>query len=64
MQMPYVHIELLEGRTDEQKQGLMRDVVEAVVKNANVSKESVHVILNEISKQHLTKNGEFIGEKA
>ena len=51
--MPYVHIELLEGRTDEQKQGLMRDVVDAVVKNANVSKESVHVILNEISKQHL-----------
>jgi 4-oxalocrotonate tautomerase len=43
---------------------LMRDVVDAVVKNANVSKESVHVILNEISKQHLTKNGEFIGEKA
>ena len=41
--MPYVHIELLEGRTDEQKQALMRDVVDAVVKNANVSKESVHV---------------------
>ena len=30
--MPYVHIELLEGRTDEQKQALMRDVVDAVVK--------------------------------
>lgn len=60
--MPYVHIEMLEGRTDEQKQGLMRDVVDAVVKNANVSKESVHVIIHEIPKQHLTKNGEFAGE--
>ena len=64
MQMPYVHIELLEGRTDEQKQALMRDVVDAVEKKANESKESQHVNLKENSKQHLTKNGEKKKKKA
>ncbi|WP_027108098.1 2-hydroxymuconate tautomerase [Lacticigenium naphthae] len=59
--MPYVRIDLLQGRTKEQIQQLMEDVVEAVVKNTNVSKESVHVIVNELQRTHLTKNGEYMG---
>ena len=34
--MPEVTIELLEGRTLEQKRGLVRDMTEAVVRNCAV----------------------------
>ena len=44
--MPFIHIELVEGRTAEQKANLVKEVTEAVVKNTGASKESVHVILN------------------
>lgn len=46
--MPFVHVELIEGRTQEQKDGLIRDITEAVVKNANVPADRVHVILHDL----------------
>lgn len=57
--MPIVSIELIEGRTQEQKEGLIKDVTEAVAKNANVPKERVHVIIREMKHGNYAVGGDI-----
>ena len=48
--MPEVVVYMLEGRTLEQKRGLVKDITAAVVKNAAVPPETVSVSLVEMPK--------------
>ena len=48
--MPFVHVELVEGRSKEQLDGMMREITEAVHKNTGAPKEHIHVIVNEMKK--------------
>jgi len=57
--MPRVIIEAIEGRSVEQKRGLVRDITEAVIKNFNVGPEAVSVVIHEISKENLAKAGKL-----
>ena len=55
--MPYVTVKMLEGRTEEQKKALVEKVTEAVSETAGAPKESIHVFIEEISKNHLAVGG-------
>jgi 4-oxalocrotonate tautomerase len=55
--MPLVHIDLIEGRSPEQLKGLVKDVTEAVTKNTGAPAEHVHVVLNEMAKNHYSVGG-------
>lgn len=57
--MPFVHVELIEGRTEEQLTNMVKDITEAVSKNAGAPKENIHVIVNELKKtaMHKAANG-------
>lgn len=57
--MPFVHIELVEGRSKEQLAAMMKDVTEAVHKNTGAPKDHIHVIINEMKKGTYAVNGEF-----
>ena len=57
--MPLVTVKAIEGRTIEQKRGLVKDITEAVVKNFRVEPESVTVDLVEYSKENLAKAGKL-----
>ncbi|MBV7389926.1 MULTISPECIES: 2-hydroxymuconate tautomerase [Enterococcus] len=57
--MPFVHIELVEGRTQEQLTKMMEDVTEAISKNVGAPKEAVHVIITELAKDRLAQAGEW-----
>lgn len=59
--MPIVHVELVEGRTAEQKAGLMKDITDAVMKNVNVPAERVHVIINDMKKSDYAVGGKLQG---
>lgn len=59
--MPFVHVELVEGRTAEQKAGLVKDITEAVVKNAGVPADRVHVIIEEMKKGNYAVDGKLLG---
>ncbi|WP_446923758.1 2-hydroxymuconate tautomerase [Listeria monocytogenes] len=48
--MPFVTIQFLEGRTDDQKKALVSEVTEVVYKNLKAPKENIHVILEEMKK--------------
>ena len=55
--MPLIHIDLVEGRNDEQLRGLVKDVTAAVVKNTGAPAEQVHVVLNEMKKNNYAVAG-------
>lgn len=48
--MPFVTIQFLEGRSDDQKKVLVSEVTEVVSKNLKAPKENIHVILEEMKK--------------
>jgi len=58
--MPRITVEADEGRTIEQKRGLVRDITEAVTKNFNVSPEAVSIVIRETSKENRAKAGKLI----
>jgi 4-oxalocrotonate tautomerase len=60
--MPEVVVYILEGRTLEQKRGLVKDITEAVVKNAGAKPESVTVSLVETAKNSKAKGGVLFSE--
>jgi len=61
--MPLVTVKALEGRTIEQKRGLVRDITEAVVKNFKVEPEAVTVDIIEYSRDNLAKAGKLFVDR-
>ncbi|EAX48587.1 4-oxalocrotonate tautomerase family enzyme [Thermosinus carboxydivorans Nor1] len=55
--MPVVQIDMLEGRTLEQKRQLVKKVTEAIVETANCPPDAVTIIIREMPKEHLGKAG-------
>ncbi|MFL6562059.1 MAG: 2-hydroxymuconate tautomerase [Bacillus sp. (in: firmicutes)] len=51
--MPYVTVKMLEGRTDEQKRALVAKVTDAVSETTGAPKEAIHVMIDEMSKNHI-----------
>jgi 4-oxalocrotonate tautomerase len=58
--MPTVIIEADEGRTIEQKRGLVKDITDAVCKNYNVKPEAVTILLHEQKKENRGKAGKLV----
>ena len=57
--MPLVTIKILEGRTVEQKRGMVKDVTEAIVKNIGCPTQAVTIDIMEYSKENLAASGEL-----
>ncbi len=57
--MPLVTVSADEGRTIEQKRGLVKDITEAVCKNFNVKPESVAIQILEGKKENRGKGGKL-----
>ena len=58
--MPFVRIELLEGRSQAQKEALVADITTAVSKHTGASPESIFVILQDLKKgSELAQGGQF-----
>ncbi len=45
--MPEITVSMAEGRSDEQKAGMMRDITQALVKNLGVDADAVVIQINE-----------------
>ncbi|MTB64593.1 4-oxalocrotonate tautomerase [Streptococcus sp. zg-86] len=57
--MPFVRIDLFEGRTEEQKIALAREVTEVVSRNTNTPKEAIHVFINDMPEGTYYPHGEM-----
>jgi 4-oxalocrotonate tautomerase len=60
--MPVVKIDLWEGRTNEVKEKLIREVTEAVSKSLGISKEHVTIIINDVPKSNWGIQGEQVSK--
>ena len=56
--MPIAQLYILEGRTDEQKERLIREVSEAMSRSIDSPIERVRVIITEMPKSHFVIAGE------
>ncbi|MFU2206329.1 4-oxalocrotonate tautomerase [Streptococcus pluranimalium] len=56
--MPFVTIDLFEGRSDEQKAQLAREVTEVVSRVADAPKEAIHIFINDMPEGSYFPQGE------
>lgn len=54
--MPFVHVELLEGRTQEAKTALAQEIIEVVEKHTGAPQHKIHVIINEMKRDDYFHN--------
>ena len=60
--MPIVQIQLLEGRRTEVKRIIIHEVTETLTRVADIPKEHIRVIIQEIPTEHWGINGETMDE--
>jgi len=58
--MPLVIVEALEGRTVEQKRGLVKDITDAVCKNFKTNPEIVTVLIHEVKGENISNAGKLM----
>jgi len=55
--MPVVRIELFEGRTEAEKETMIRQVTTAMAESLSIDKEDVDIIIQEIKKKDWATGG-------
>ncbi|MCE5264475.1 MAG: tautomerase family protein [Deltaproteobacteria bacterium] len=61
--MPTIIVEADEGRTLDQKRGLVKDITEAVCKHYKVDPQAVTILLHETKKENRAKGGVLVVDK-
>lgn len=61
--MPTIRVEMMEGRTPEQKTALVKALTQAVVDSLGTQPESVDVLLYDIQRAHWATGGVQWSEK-
>ncbi|MCR9114610.1 MAG: 4-oxalocrotonate tautomerase [Rhodobacteraceae bacterium] len=61
--MPIIRVEMFEGRTDEQKRALAEELTEAFLRTAGGNRDSVQVILTDVSKENWATGGTLFSDK-
>jgi 4-oxalocrotonate tautomerase len=56
--MPIIRIDIWEGKSEEEKAELIKNVTESVAKTLNISKEWVHILINDVPKSNWGISGE------
>ena len=55
--MPVITVEMLEGRTQEQKRALAAALTDAFLETCGSRREAVYVIIREVPKEHWAVGG-------
>lgn len=61
--MPVVTISMFEGRSDEAKQKIAKDVTESLVKNTGVDAHYIYVIFEDVATKNWAVGGKIYAEK-
>ncbi len=56
--MPIVQVNIMEGRSDEQKENLIHEITEACARALDAPQQNVRVLINEMPKQHFGIGGQ------
>jgi 4-oxalocrotonate tautomerase len=55
--MPIVQISMIEGRTKEKKEALIKKVTDAIAEALQIPHDRVRIILNEVPKENIGHGG-------
>ena len=55
--MPVVQIEMIKGRTLQQKRDMVQKVTDALVDTIQCKKEAVTIVIREVDKENIAKAG-------
>ena len=55
--MPIIQVEMLKGRTVEQKRAMVEKVTQAVAETVNCPKEAVKIIIREMDLENFAQGG-------
>jgi len=58
--MPIVQIEMLEGRTLDQKREMVRRVCAAITESLNCPKEVVRIVIREMKKENFARGDRLV----
>lgn len=61
--MPLVTIKLFEGRTAEQKRGLVKDVTEAICRNVDCPASAVTIDIVDMKRENFAQGGTLYTDK-
>lgn len=61
--MPKITIDMLPGRTLEQKRKLVERMTEVISETINVRKESIHIVIHENPKENVALGGQLIYDR-
>jgi len=61
--MPFIQVNLVGGRTEEQRERLTKAITDAVVDILGVSKDSVWIEFNDMPKTHFATGGVLRSKK-
>lgn len=61
--MPIITVQMLEGRTDNQKRALVKKVTEAVSETIDAPEEKITVVIEEMAKNHYAIAGKLANDK-
>ncbi|ADC49493.1 4-oxalocrotonate tautomerase [Alkalihalophilus pseudofirmus OF4] len=61
--MPIVTVQLLEGRTDDQKRALVEKVTDAVSETTGAPAERISVIIDEMKPTNFAVNGKRLSDQ-
>ncbi|GAB4115706.1 MAG: 4-oxalocrotonate tautomerase [Candidatus Caldatribacteriota bacterium] len=58
--MPILQIEIIKGRTLEQKRAMVKKVTEAITETLNCPPEAVRIIIREMDKENFARAGTLV----
>jgi 4-oxalocrotonate tautomerase len=61
--MPYVAVEIIEGRTEEQKKKVAKAITDALVEHMDTSAEHVYVVFRVVAATDWLIAGETVAER-
>jgi len=61
--MPIVQIDMIEGRTVEQKREMVKKITAAICETASCPAEAVTIIIRDAAKHHIAKAGILMLDK-
>lgn len=60
--MPIITVEMLEGRTLEQKKAMVEAITKSVSEICNCTRESVTIVIHDMPKTNIAKGGKLMSE--
>lgn len=61
--MPFVQIDMIEGRSVEQKRELAKRVTAVIAETANCPPEAVMIVIRDAAKENIAKAGVLMSDK-